>query len=242
MLAGMPSITFNPINQNTLLVPLTLAPESTYLNFKLDDHQVGVLNRRIQKYSKDLEIVPIRLYPSESKSSYLSVNVYNCSSHAFMNNAKETTRCEVNTYIRDKKGNYGTLIIDYLSNEFSMDPVNVFKHKENTRFEKGIFNNRIHCMSIKDKIKLKVNIPTLLGRKQRLSDDLIRYSDKIYYKNGIYDKLYYDSTLTHANTVTPVIVYDNFTFQYQGLQFNKIDSVFYFTDMIHFVGGMWDNL
>ena len=42
---------------------------------------------------------------------------------------KEITRCELNTYVKDHNGNYGTLIIDYLSNELSMDPLNIFKSK-----------------------------------------------------------------------------------------------------------------
>ena len=142
ILSGMPLLCYKPINQNTLNIPLEVSPFSTYLNFKLDDYQTSYLNNYIHKYNKDLEIVPIKMYDDEDqKYNYLSVNIYNCTSPVFLNQEKEITRCEINTYVKDNMGNYGTLIIDYLSNEISMDPINIFKFKENVNF----YDNDILC-------------------------------------------------------------------------------------------------
>ena len=116
VLTGMPAITYNPITQNTLNVPLIVEPYSAYINLKLDNEQSSYLDNYINEYGDDLVIVPINILPREEKSKYLSINIYNCSSPIFMNDEKTTTRCEINTYVVDKNNVKGTLIIDYVSN------------------------------------------------------------------------------------------------------------------------------
>tara|TARA_A100001011_G_C13778734_1_gene622279 strand:- start:265 stop:534 length:270 start_codon:yes stop_codon:yes gene_type:complete len=79
------------------------------------------------------------------------------------------------------------------------------------------------------------------------SKDLVKFSDYIYYKNGIYDKLYYDDTLVNAIIKSPSSLImeddiDNFFFTYKDLFFEKIDSIFYFENKINFVGSMWKNV
>ena len=242
VLTGMPAITYNPITQNTLNVPLIVEPYSAYINLKLDNEQSSYLDNYINEYGDDLEIVPINILPREKKSKYLSINIYNCSSPIFMNDEKTTTRCEINTYVYDKKRKeYGTLILDYLSNELSMDPINIFKFRDNITYYKDNLFNVIKGESIKEKIKINYNFTTLNDIKRDISKELIKYTDNIYYKNGILDKLYYDSSLVEAKIKYPILDYD-FEFKYKDLIFNKIDNVFYFTEKIKFVGGMWDNI
>ena len=244
ILTGMPSITYNPITKNTLNVPLVVEPYSTYINLRLNKVQSSYLDNYINEYGEDLIIVPINILPKEKKSKYLSINIYNCSSPIFMNDEKTTTRCEINTYVYDKKRKeYGTLILDYLSNDLSMDPVNIFKFKDNISYYKDNLFNIIKGESIKEKIKIQYNFTSFNDIKKDISKELIKYTDNIYYKNGIVDKLYYDSSLVEAKTKSPTL-YDDFEFEYKDLFFNKIDidSVFYFTEKIKFIGGMWDNI
>ena len=241
LLTGMPLLTYNPITKNTFNAPLTVLPYSTYLNFKLDSNQTSYLNNYISKFSNELEIVPINLYPGEQKCNYLSLNIYNCTSPVFVNEEKEITRFEINTYVKDKKGNLGTLIIDYLANELSMDPINIFKQKDEVSFKNDKIYKVIDCNSNKEKINLKVNYTTLFDHHSRISNKLIEYTDKIYYKNGIYDRVYYDSSLVNANIREPEL-YFNTSFRYKDLFFDKLDSIFYFTNNISFIGGMWANL
>lgn len=241
ILTGMPLLTYNPITKNIFNVPLTVLPYSTYLNFKLDNNQTNYLNNYIQKYTNDLEIVPINLYPGDKKSNYLSLNIYNCSSPVFINDNKETTRFEINTYVRDKSGNLGTLILDYLSNDLSMDPVNIFKLKDDIKYIKDDLINVIDCSSKKENIDLKINFTSFYDNEIKISDKLIEYTDRIYYKNGIFDRIYYDTSLVNANIRSPSLYYNN-TFKYKDLYFDKLDSIFYFTKNISFIGGMWANL
>ena len=81
----------------------------------------------------------------------------------------------------------------------------------------------------------------LRNKQAKLHNDLIRYSDRIYYKNGIFDKLYYDSSLTYAPIVLSMYNNQNY-FQYKDLCFERAMNIFYFEDSIQFIGGMWDNV
>ena len=69
----------------------------------------------------------------------------------------------------------------------------------------------------------------------------MKYTDRVYYKNGIYDKIYFDSSLTSADLREPYLFTD-FKFTYRDLNFTDLHSIFYFKNEIRFIGGMWDNL
>ena len=240
LLTGLPIVTYNPITKVNFLAPLVVAPYSTYLNFKLNVTQTSYIKQYLNNFNSDLEIVPISMIPEEEPSNYLSVNIYNCTSPAFMSD-KEISRCEINAYVKDKKGNYGTLIIDYLCNDLSMDPVNIFKVPSNIDFKMNDIYNCINCHSKLDQVNLKLNYTQFQDIEFEINDDLIKYTDNVYYKNGIIDKVYYDNSLVNPELRSPSLFF-NFTFNYRDLQFDKIDSIFYFKNPLKFVGSMWDNI
>ena len=241
LLTGMPFLTYNILKQSTFNAPLDVKPFSTYLNFKLDTDQVDYLSNYVNKFTNNLTLVPIQLYPNTPEEYMLSVNIYNCTSPLFLNDEKEITRCEINTYVKDNNDNYGTLIVDYLSNEISMDPVNVIKFKDNIKFSNNDIYKTIDCKSKIENIDLKLNFTTFYDYSNKISDKLVKYTDRVFYKNGIMDKVYYDSTLTDATVRSPLI-YNNLTFNYKGLKFTELDSIFYFTNKLNFIGGMWANI
>jgi len=241
LLTGMPSLVYNPYTKLSLNVPLTIQPNSLYINFKLSEKESSYINEYIKRQSS-LELVPISLFPNEAPANYLSINIYNCTSPVFLNDNVKTTRCEINTYVKDCEGNHGTVILDYLSNGLSMDPVNIFKQKDKTNyvefFKKNFF---INCQSSSENIFLNLHFSTINATEFELNQQLTKFSDYIYYKNGIYDKLYYDNTLVDATTLTP-FYYDKFKFEFFDLSFERFDSMFYFNESIMFVGSMWNNL
>ena len=238
MLFGMPISTYNPYTKVPIHIPATVEEGSTYINFKLNKDEKEYLNNYIHEYNKSLNIVPISILEDEKAENYLSINIYNCTSPVF---DKVVTRCEINTYIKDKDNNIGTIILDYLSNDLSMDPVNIFKNKVKTNFKKKNVYHYIDCESDKDEVKLNLNFTKFREKQIGIHDNLIDYTDKVFYKNGVYDKVYYDSTLVRAKYKAPIYTY-NFSFLYKDLEFNEIDSIFYFSDKIDFVGGIWTNL
>lgn len=257
ILTGMPLVAYNPITKTTLHVPFTIKPQSTYVNYKLDQSQVNELNDYIHGYDPTMDIVNVKLLSNEmDRAPYLSVNIYNCSSPIFFNENNDITRLEVNTYVQkwnetSKTYDYGTLILDYTSNELSMDPIHLFKSKEDIRFKSEYsdnihYNTSIHCMSAKDELDLHIDFMPwfhneVMNKNISIHEDLIQYSDAIYYKNGIYDKLYYDSSLTNAPIEVPSMIMRS-DFYYKGMIFDEPDHVFFFTRPIFFVGGMWDNV
>ena len=176
----------------------------------------------------------------EKEEYILSVNVYNCTSPVFLND-KEITRFEINTYVRDEYNNNGTLILDYISNELSMDPLNIIKWKEDLVYNKYDIFNYIECNSKRDRVELNINFTAEYAKKIKIDEDLVKYTDRVYYKNGIYDKIYFDSSLTSADLREPYLFTD-FKFIYRDLNFTDLHSIFYFKNEIRFIGGMWDNL
>lgn len=240
LLIGMPSFAYNPINKNNLLAPMCVQQYSTYINFKLDSKQVTFINNYINEYTDSLELIPLKMNLYEKPAFFLSVNVYNCTSPVFLNN-KNITRCEINTYVKNIDGTKGTIILDYLSNGLSLDPLNIFKKEDDIYFNKVNNNILLDCNSKKEKIYLSVDYNLLKYKRYDISKKLIDYTDNIYYKNGIMDKVYYDSTLTKASIKQSKEITNHF-FLYKDMYFNRVDSVFYFDNKLNFVGSIWDNL
>lgn len=240
MMVGLPQYVYNPISNNNFLAQLSVQPYSTYVNFKLDEYQVDYLNRYIKEYSDDLTIVPLKISKYEFPSYYINVNVYNCTSPILMDN-KNIVRCELNTYVKNSDGTLGTVILDYISDGISLDPINLFKKANRISFSRENGYNIIDCTSIRQQIDLQLSYSVLNGEEFTMSKELIDYTDNIYYKNGIMDKIYYDSSLTRAK-IRETNFISNFHFRYRDLEFTEIDSVFYFRDELRFVGSVWDNL
>ena len=129
LLTGLPSISSNPINKNTLVAPFVVDSGSTYINYKLDKNQYEKLSDHLLKTTNNLKLRPIYIFKSNKKSDmdilkkeyYLSINIYNCTSPIFNFLSKDPiTRCEINTYVINEKGEIGTLIMDYTSNILSI--------------------------------------------------------------------------------------------------------------------------
>ena len=238
ILVGMPLVVYNPFT-NKLNAPFNVKEYSTYLNFKLDNYQKDYLNAYIHQFTNNLSLTPVKISKTDKEDYYLSVNIYNCSSPLFLNNDVDVTRCEINTYVKDNNNNYGTIILDYNSNGFSLDPVDLFKFNQNTKMEK--IDNVIKCIAKDEKIDLSINYNYLKTKKYSMDESLVKFTDNIFYKNGICEKLYYDSSLTTAVTISP-IKFTDFKFKYKDLVFEKIHSIFYFKNDVNFICSLWDNL
>ncbi len=232
-MTGMPLITYNPLSKVNFHAPFTVNPESLYINYRLTQNQLSVIKEYVKKRNPYFELEPIRMTVYDKPEYYLSLNIYNCTSPLFLND-DGMTRFEINTYVTDGIAK-GTLIMDYLSNALSMDPINVFKDPTPISYVNGSIIGKVDNISLIGNISISTKDPTF-----EVANDLSYYSDVIYYANGIYDKLYYDSTLTNAVLKIPKVISLNFT--YLNLTFGKPESIFYFRNQIDFVGSVWENL
>ena len=242
LLLGVPQILYSPLFNSNLLVPLEVEESSTYINYNLCANEVCTLTNYIHKYNNSLELVPISILENEKEDYYLSVNIYNCSSPILLTD-KSVTRCELNVYVKDYYNNYGTLIIDYITNGQSMDPISLLKLPELEKICKFIKNKddyRIINVSPIHKLNITANFSTLNIKSCKLNSQLIDYTGNIFYKDGILDKLYYDNSLTNAETYKV----ENFDvdFNYRNIKKKKPSSIFFFKNKINFVGSMWHNV
>lgn len=239
---AFPFLTHNPFTDNRFHTSFLVHPKSTYINYKLNDTQFNKIKKFINSYDNNFKIMPLQL-DDQTKDKFLSINIYNCSSplFSFLGGNKNITRCEINTYVIDKiTEEKGTVILDYDSNFLSMDPINIFKIPGNTIFKNK--NNNIICKAESDYFKFNCNY----GIKKNdqncfVNDELHEYSDNIFYNNGIFDKLYYDSSLTLAKIKQPKNI-KNLNFEFCDIIFDKPYSIFYFKNEIRFSGVMWNNI
>lgn len=241
LLTGMPSLTYNPINKNILHAPFTVNEYSTYINYKLNDYQIEKIDNFLKEKNNNLKLMPSSLINEKHKEYILSINIYNCSSPIFdFITDKPSTRCEINIYVNDINDEKGTLIMDYASSILSLDPENLFKQKNIVNFS---YNNEYILGNAKnDNFTLNFYYNHFINtfKYNKLNSNLIKFTDKIYYPNGIYDKLYYDSSLIDNEIV---LCNDfNIYFKFLDIEFDNIDSIFYFKNKINFVGGLWYNL
>ena len=240
LLTGMPSLMNNPINKNILNAPFSLNEFSTYINYKLNEDQCYAINEFLESKNNGLTLAPCSILNDGSKDYYLSINIYNCTSPLFeFISSDPVTRCELNIYVQDSN-NIGTLIMDYESNILSLDPENIFKKAGNVKFNKDCDYLNGNVKNNKFILDFNFNYNNDIVNYNKISTNLIEFSDKIYYPNGYYDKLFYDSTLIH-NNIIEVKDYKVY-FKFLNIEFNNIDSIFYFENKIDFVGGLWANL
>ena len=244
LLTGLPFTTYNPLKNSPFHAPMTVCKGSTYVNYKLNENQFNYLRDNLDITTNDLELKSIKLnnYDKE-KDYYVSVNMYNCTSPMFeFMSQHEMTRCEINTYVHNKDNVKGTLIMDYSANLLSMDPDNIFKVASKSKFKTNNLGDRIFEANSKDiDFFLQYKYNDKKDKRFIMSEDLIKYTDNIYYNNGIIDKLYYDSSLTCANTRIPNKI-KNVSFRFRNLELTNPTSIFYFENDVKFVGALWNNL
>ena len=131
--------------------------------------------------------------------------------------------------------------MDYCSNYLSMDLVNIFKMPDKISFIYDKYEKYIYDFADSANIKLKMNFDIESTHNfNKLSNDIVLFTDKIFYMNGIYDKLYYDSSLINNKIIIPL--FNNISFKFFDLEFDNLSSIFYFKNEINFVGGIWYNL
>ena len=57
LLTGMPSLTYNPFNKNTLHAPFVVNQYSTYINYKLDESQKEYINNFLDNNQVDAKLM-----------------------------------------------------------------------------------------------------------------------------------------------------------------------------------------
>mgnify|MGYP001398170460 CR=1 FL=1 len=239
LITGLPLSTYNPLNNAVFHAPVEIKPYSTYVNYKLNFNEYKYLNTYLAENTNQLKLSKTKIH--RNNNYFLSINMYNCTSPMFdLVQKNDITRCEINTYIVNKNNEFGTLITDYSSNFLSMDPDTIFKKPQTADYFKQNLNTYEFTASNDNFLFLLNYNISPFDRKLILDKKLIQYTDKCFYNNGIYDKIYYDSSLIDCEIKQPNI--NNVYFRFKDLIFKEPYSVFYFNHPLSFVGGIWSNL
>lgn len=239
LITGLPLSTYNPLNNGVFHAPVEIKPFSTYVNYKLNFDEYNYLNTYLSENTNKLKLSKTKIH--RHNNYFLSINMYNCTSPMFdLVQKNDITRCEINTYVKNENNEFGTLITDYSSNFLSMDPDHIFKKADTAIFNKKNSNTFEFTASNENFLFLLNYNFSPCDRTLILDKKLIQYTDKCFYNNGIYDKIYYDSSVTNAIIKQPKI--NNVYFRFKELIFKEPHSVFYFSHPLNFVGGIWNNL
>ena len=69
LLTGLPPISYNAINQNTLHAPFIVNEGSTYINYKLTNEQFNKINNHLSTKTNNLKSKAINIFKSNKNQN-----------------------------------------------------------------------------------------------------------------------------------------------------------------------------
>ena len=72
ILVGLPITTYSPLNEKSIFhAPATILESSTYINYRLEDENLNIIEKYIKDYNEDFSLIKTRI-ASEKKGYYLN--------------------------------------------------------------------------------------------------------------------------------------------------------------------------
>jgi len=172
----------------TLRFTVLADPCSVYINFELKKNALDDFIDHIG-LPEEFALTPVRCLDGEDPAYLLTLNIYQVSGIV------RGSRAEWSTYVDDGEGKPRYMVLEARSSSGSMDPVNIVTRADrvdharkaenlvSTVASKGgqVFRSRI---SLSDKHPLA-----------KLATEWIAANDRIYWRNGVFDRAWYDGNL-----------------------------------------------
>lgn len=220
-------------------VPFTVKadPASVYYNFVIDPRQLAAFDAYIN-LPEGFELCPVRCVEGEQADYLLTLNVYEVSGIAV------GIRAEWSTYIRGEDGDPCYMVLEAQSSEYSMDPVDIITRKG--RVEHSTAGGKTHTtVAAQDGQLFKADYA--LGNEDKtaaIHPEWVRANDRIYWRNGICDRTYYDAGLAFpsARCIDPGVVTVDDQTHWAGFVQGTPKHVIQFEAAIDFVIEPWCNL
>ncbi len=163
-------------------------PNSLYINFEIKPSALDAFTKLID-LPEELELVPVRVLADEQPAYLLTLNIYEVSGLV------SGSRAEWSTYVDDGDGKPRYMILEAQSSSGSMDPVNIVtradtvEHVRNgmelfSRVDSGQGSSFTATIGLSDAQPMS-----------RLANEWIGANDRIYWRNGIFDRAWYDASL-----------------------------------------------
>ena len=180
-------------------VPFTVKaqPSSVYFNFEILPSKLKAFENYVN-LPEGFSLCPMRCLATERKGRYLlTLNTYE------VTGISEGLRAEWSSYVLDEHGTPRYMVLEAESARFSMDPVDIVTRR--SRVEHAADEDLIDTLVGSQDGKLfqaSVRVSDADNDVQ-LHREWIEANDYIYWRNGICDRVFYDSGLAnpHARIV-----------------------------------------
>ena len=226
----------------SVVVPFQVQEKSTFVNFAVPE---ATLQKALAASpGGNFTAVPVDL--GDGDKFIVTANIYNVSSPLF---PRETTRIEVNTYVKDGDGRKATLVLAQASNALSVDPHRLFippatacRFKTSTMPESVVESRCAHVDS-KDVSARLVYEPGGRPVTPAFCLNVLEHTTlTAYLGSNIYDRVTWDHSAhqprRHARVCREAVVH----LHCLNLTFTQPISVFSTERPLNFVGEMWANL
>ena len=164
-------------------------PPSLYFNFELTPEAVATLERELELPHP---LTPVRCLEGEEPFHCLTLNVYRVSGLA------NGMRAEWSLYVRDDSGVPRYLIVDAQADSGSMDPIHIVTRAGQVSHERsGELVSSAVVAADGGRFESWVRKPEG-GERVRAAPEWIEANDRIYWRNGMCDRTFYDAGLANA--------------------------------------------
>lgn len=168
-------------------------PASIFINFEIAADRLAALKQQL-RLPAGFEIVPVGIVDGETPRYYLSLNIYEVSG---LGGALAGNRAEWSTYVSYRGGRPSFMIVEARNSNFSLDPVNWFTRGTKLVHTDDANGIRSHVASDPGRFFESTISRTGLQNATPvyISPRWAACNDRIYWPNGVADRVYYDGHL-----------------------------------------------
>lgn len=168
-------------------------PASIFLNFEIRPDRLAAYTQHL-KLPPGFQLVPVAIIDGETPRHFLSLNIYEVSG---LGGALAGFRAEWSAYVSYKGGRPSFMVVEARNSNFSLDPVNWFTR--GTPLTHTDDANGIRSVVASDNGRVFESTIAPAGRAAATpvfaSPRWAACNDRIYWPNGVADRVYYDGLL-----------------------------------------------
>jgi hypothetical protein len=174
---------------------------SIFINFNIPREKVKALEAYLD-LPDGIKLAQSKMTPRQPARYLLTLNIYQ-SPDALT--GQPAFRAEWSVYVKDRsdpsaKGPY-LMVVDVDSSSPSLDPYNLFTPPTGFAYTNvaGRLEGTIQYLDTTEKFSFAFGMPPANAPSVRLHEPWILANDRIYWRNGIYDMLFYNGLLLDAD-------------------------------------------
>jgi len=174
---------------------------SVFINFNIPKDKVKALEAYLD-LPDGIKLAQSKMTPRQPARYLLTLNIYE-SPDALT--GQPAFRAEWSVYVKDRndpsaKGPY-LMVVDVDSSSASLDPYNLFTPPTGFAYANnaGRLEGSIQYLDTSEKFSFAFGMPPAKAPSVRLHEPWILANDRVYWRNGVYDMLFYNGLLLDAD-------------------------------------------